>query len=147
MKLNLGGMRKREGYTIAGLWKGSDIKIDLESENWPWASEEIEDIRASHILEHIKEPYSFLSECYRILKPGARLTIIVPHWHSSFECLEHRWHWGEKAIESITNSNSTIFPHKFDLIETRVKRRRFMKWKKTEIVWVLEKPLEYLRHY
>lgn len=143
MKLDLGGMSERIGFTKVGLHKDSDIIIDLNSKNWNFKDNSIDEIRASHILEHMEDPYSFLNECYRIMKPNAIMLIKVPHSNSkgSFGCMEHRWHFNEYAIQSITTSNSTIFSHKFKLISTKVKRGRFLKWQKREIYWTIQKQL------
>jgi SAM-dependent methyltransferase len=41
----------------------------------------------SHVLEHLSDPYTVISECFRILRPGGRLIIITPNSQS----LGHRF--------------------------------------------------------
>jgi 2-polyprenyl-3-methyl-5-hydroxy-6-metoxy-1,4-benzoquinol methylase len=36
----------------------------------------------NHLIEHIKNPISFLQECHRILRPGGQLVVITPNSHS-----------------------------------------------------------------
>ena len=36
----------------------------------------------SHVLEHVPEPRSFLSECYRVMKQNSKLVIITPNTNS-----------------------------------------------------------------
>lgn len=33
---------------------------------------------ASHVIEHLNDPMSFLAECYRVIKPGGRIILITP---------------------------------------------------------------------
>lgn len=46
----------------------------------PFEDESVTDIFAGHYLEHLsrEEAALFMSECYRCLKPGGRLGIVVP---------------------------------------------------------------------
>ena len=46
-----------------------------------WADESVDEVYAGHFLEHLSKDTGaeFLRECYRVLKPGGRLGIVVPH--------------------------------------------------------------------
>ena len=81
MKLDLGcGNRKHEGYIGIDLEfkEGVDIVRDIEK-GLPFSDETIDEIYASHILEHLKELNFVMEECYRILKKDGMMRIIVPH--------------------------------------------------------------------
>jgi hypothetical protein len=63
--------------------------------SWPWAENSVEEAHASHFLEHLqkKERWHFFNELYRVLKPGAKVTIITPDWCSqrAYGDMTHEW--------------------------------------------------------
>jgi SAM-dependent methyltransferase len=98
MKLDLGaGKNKKEGFigvdSIA--FEGVDIVHDLTQTPWPFEDNSVDEIHASHFVEHLTAPQriAFVNECYRILKDGAKCTIITPHWASTraYGDLTHQW--------------------------------------------------------
>ncbi|MBN2006825.1 MAG: class I SAM-dependent methyltransferase [Anaerolineae bacterium] len=60
----------------------------LEEANFP--TETFDAVIASHVIEHIFDPISFLTHCYEILKPGGRLVMVTPNSKST-------GHWSYKA--------------------------------------------------
>ena len=97
MKLDLGaGKNKREGFLGVDVrpFDGVDIVADL-TQPWPWADGEVEEINASHIVEHFTAPQRihFVNECWRVLKPGGKVSVVVPHWAScrAYGDLTHQW--------------------------------------------------------
>jgi len=46
----------------------------------PWESATVSEIYAGHFLEHLEraEAADFLDECWRVLRPGGRLGLVVP---------------------------------------------------------------------
>lgn len=58
---------------------GVDIVMDLNTLPYPWADCSVDEIHASHVLEHLNNPMAVVIELRRVLKPGGRLTIIVPN--------------------------------------------------------------------
>ena len=58
--------------------RGLDVRdIPLEEINFPGESFDV--ILASHLIEHLNDPRSFLTETYRILKKGGYLFITTPN--------------------------------------------------------------------
>lgn len=51
---------------------------DLELK-WPWRDSSIEEVQAHDVIEHIADRIHFMNELWRVLKPGARATIITPN--------------------------------------------------------------------
>jgi len=89
MRLNLGcGSVKMEGYVNVDIRSdvNPDVVWDLEDFPYPWESDSITEIYTSHTVEHI--PYGkqdrMLSEFYRILKSGGKLTILCPDIEALF---------------------------------------------------------------
>lgn len=96
-KLDLGcGKRKREGFhgvdSIA--FEGVDTVADL-SQPWPWADESVDEAQSSHFVEHLTgtQRIHFFNELYRVMKPGAKASIVTPDW--SHACAygdpTHQW--------------------------------------------------------
>lgn len=86
MKLNLGcGLRKLEGYLNVDKFEECipDFVADLELLPWPWEENSIDEVVMRHVLEHLGERneiyLGILRELYRVCRPGARITITVPH--------------------------------------------------------------------
>jgi len=97
VKLDLGcGKSKREGFTGVDSrpFDGVDVVADLTGP-WPWADGEVEEIHASHFIEHLTAPQRihFVNEAWRVLKPGGKATLIAPHWGScrAYGDLTHQW--------------------------------------------------------
>lgn len=55
-----------------------DVQHDL-NEPLPFEDNRFSNIVAGEIIEHVLEPYKFLKECYRVLKPGGRLILTTPN--------------------------------------------------------------------
>lgn len=87
MKLNLGSSRRNFiGFTSVDIRKGADIVMDLNDPNWDFEDNSVEEIFTAHCFEHLMNPLRAIKECHRILKPGGKITIIVPNYigHDAF---------------------------------------------------------------
>lgn len=96
-KLDLGcGKNKREGFTGVDSrdFPGVDQVVDL-TKTWPWESDTIEEVNASHVVEHFTatERIHFANELCRVLVKGGKATVVVPHWAScrAYGDLTHQW--------------------------------------------------------
>lgn len=91
-----------DGLALAGV----DEVVDLFAYPWPWADNSVDEIWASHLVEHIPhaprviadmygedkarwgelEPlegfYAFFAECHRVLKPNGTIGIVAPYGKS-----------------------------------------------------------------
>lgn len=84
-RLDLGcGPHPKEGFTGVDqiAFPGVDIELDLRQYPWPWKDNSVDEVHSSHFVEHLtgKERVPFFNELYRVLKPGAKATIICPNW-------------------------------------------------------------------
>lgn len=89
MNLNLGaGGQVIPGYTAVDIETGEQHH-DLGRFPWPVPDGAIGEILASHILEHFNRHigYTFLCECYRILRPGGVLRLAVPDYDIFADCM------------------------------------------------------------
>jgi hypothetical protein len=98
MKIDLGcGPNKKEGFVGVDVinFPGVDVVLDAGKQPWPWENDSVEEIHSSHFIEHLDadERVHCVNEMYRVLKTGAKATIIVPHWASSraYGDLTHKW--------------------------------------------------------
>jgi SAM-dependent methyltransferase len=117
VKLDLGcGPNKREGFigVDSRAFPGVDVVLDLTKRAvlmsaetlseytldgvfaaWPWKDGEVEEVNCSHFVEHLTaaERIHFVNELFRVLKPGGKATIVVPHWnsHRAYGDLTHQW--------------------------------------------------------
>jgi hypothetical protein len=97
VKLDIGcGKNKKAGFhgVDAIEFPGVDTVLDVRVD-WPWEDNSIEEVHASHFLEHLtgEERVHFFNELYRVLKPGAGAMIIVPSWTSerAYGDPTHKW--------------------------------------------------------
>ncbi|MFH0892339.1 MAG: class I SAM-dependent methyltransferase [Candidatus Falkowbacteria bacterium] len=92
-KLNLGsGEDKKEGYVNMD-WNEltkPDIKHDLSEPPYPFTDGYFDMIEANHILEHLDNPFVIMKELHRLLKPGGRLIVRVPHFSRGMTHAEHK---------------------------------------------------------
>lgn len=72
-----------------------DVQLDINTPIWPWEDNSVDEVHCSHFVEHLDstERVHFVNELYRVLKPGAKATIITPHWSScrAYGDLTHKW--------------------------------------------------------
>lgn len=91
-KLNLGcGGDKKEGYINLD-WQGivrPDIEHDLNVLPYPFPDNYFDLIEAFHVLEHLDRPFAVMKELHRLLRPGGKLIIKVPHFSRGFTHAEH----------------------------------------------------------
>lgn len=84
MKLNVGGQqtigRFPIGWICVDILAGADIQQDISTTPLPWGANVADAVYCSHVIEHIWPwRHDFVvSEFYRVMKPGARLRVVVP---------------------------------------------------------------------
>lgn len=100
VKLDLGGgQNPREGFECVDLYEGAKHRVDLFKFPWPFADNSVDELNANHFIEHIPARevtaddltdqsrieflgqdmfFAFFDECWRILKPGAWMSLVWP---------------------------------------------------------------------
>ena len=85
LKLELGcGPSKTDGFTGMDLfdYEGVDIVHDMDSYPWPIDDGSCSEIKAIHLIEHIRDIRGFFCEITRIAAPNCRIVIVTPHFSS-----------------------------------------------------------------
>ena len=96
MRLDLGcGKNPKEGFVGVDCRDfGQAIVCDLRGD-WKWEDESVSEVHCSHFIEHLTGPerVHFFNELYRVLKPGAKATIIAPYYASerAYGDPTHQW--------------------------------------------------------
>lgn len=90
------GQAKQEGWIGIDISPGPGVDIvhDLFQIPWPIESESIDEIRCSHFFEHVpgKLRPAFMSEVWRILKPGAGAVFVTPRGYDrQVQDFSHEW--------------------------------------------------------
>ena len=85
LDLGCGDQFLRAGSEARGqVYQGLDIEdCDFEKDTFPVLDESIDVALAYSVIEHLRDPSIFLSECLRVLKPGGFLILEAPNWHFS----------------------------------------------------------------
>lgn len=115
---------------------GVDVVHDLDVFPWPFETESLDEVWASQVFEHVRDPVGFMREAHRILKPGGLLHITTPHWQSENAhtdpthlraCTERTWdYWclgsalhaqfGEQYAAGCTYTKESVARHADDLL-------------------------------
>lgn len=97
LKLDFGcGPRKADGFEGVDQFAmpGVDHVLDVRGA-WPWADASVDEAFSSHFVEHLtqQERVHFFNELHRVLKPGAKASIVCPNWSSAraYGDPTHRW--------------------------------------------------------
>jgi SAM-dependent methyltransferase len=59
----------------------------------PAAASDYDCVLSSQVLEHVYSPSSYLSECYRVLRPGGRLILSTHGLFEDHSCPDDYWRW------------------------------------------------------
>jgi predicted SAM-dependent methyltransferase len=81
MKLHIGGIEKKEGWKILNILTGPDVDFTGDiTDLSQFADASIEEIYASHVLEHVpqKKIFDTVKGMHRVLMTGGKLFVSVP---------------------------------------------------------------------
>jgi SAM-dependent methyltransferase len=96
MRLNLGsGGRPLPEYVnldVNPMAPGVNLVHDLDSYPWPFDSDTVSEVVMDQCLEHLVDQNRAMKEIHRILRPGGRAIISVPHftWQLAYADPTHR---------------------------------------------------------
>lgn len=114
-RLNIGcGPYKREDYINIDInpRQSPDILRDI-TRGLPFDDSSVDHIVASHFLEHLEvENFMWvLEECYRVLKPEAAISVVVPLME--FTTLDHKMFFTEDSFEILFRDADVYFNRRF----------------------------------
>ncbi len=92
-QLNLGcGQFPQKGFINADISMDTpaDIFFDLSKIPYPFKDNSFELVIAEHVIEHLENPFDVMKEICRILIPGGRIIIKVPHFSRGFTHPDHK---------------------------------------------------------
>jgi len=98
VKIDLGcGTKKKEGFIGCDRFAFDNVDhvVDLGQQRWPFEDASVDEAYSCHFVEHLTqlERIHFVNELHRVLKDGAKATIIVPSWSScrAYGDMTHQW--------------------------------------------------------
>jgi predicted SAM-dependent methyltransferase len=153
LKLHLGcGKNLKEGWVNIDLHKRADVRLDLR-ETLPFHDNTCSMIYSEHFLEHVDYPEpvtSLLKECYRVLKPGGVLSVVVPDIElvlrsyveggtEEYYAAQRKWHpeWCKTQMEHVNynfrQDNEHRFCYDFETLECLLKKCGFVEAQRRSI--------------
>lgn len=87
VKLNLGtGHRPKDGFYSVDLVEmdGIDVVADLNDGLPDLPDNSVDEIMTQHTLEHVQNFMPLMRELHRVVRPGGKITITVPHFSNVF---------------------------------------------------------------
>jgi predicted SAM-dependent methyltransferase len=113
-KLHLGcGQKRKEGWINVDQLTSvnPDIVLNLNSSNWPFADNSIDQIFSDNVLEHLDSPIRCMEECYRILKPGGCMESVVPFAMSAGALQDptHKSFWTDYTVYYFVKGHKANF--------------------------------------
>jgi 2-polyprenyl-3-methyl-5-hydroxy-6-metoxy-1,4-benzoquinol methylase len=127
----------RRGLEVSGIDKRSecidvlkdfDIRdSDIEHDKFPFDENSVDIVFSKSVLEHVSNADNFLSEIFRILKPGGLAVLMTPDWgtqHKIFwDDYTHVKAWTRKGLQN------ALKMHNFNQVECSLFRQLPLIWK------------------
>lgn len=113
-RLNVGcGTDIRSGWTNLDLLDhgGNDI-WDLNKVPWPFPDNHFDEVLCSHVLEHMVNFNTSITEIWRIMRPGALLHVRVPFFLSTkyYSEPDHRIPFGIRSFDNYEDVSGRRLP-------------------------------------
>ena len=65
---------------------GLDVRqCDLASDQFPYPDEYFDVVYHKSVLEHLYDPENLMRQTMRVLKPGGKIIILTPDWHTQWK--------------------------------------------------------------
>jgi ubiquinone/menaquinone biosynthesis C-methylase UbiE len=127
----------RRGFKTYGLDKHDDFfkmlkgytirECDIEKEPFPFEDNSMDIVFSKSVLEHVTNVDSFLTQTYRVLKPGGLAILMVPDWGTHYKTFwddySHVKAWTRKGLQN------SMKVYNFDRVKCRLFRQLPILWK------------------
>jgi SAM-dependent methyltransferase len=124
MKLHLGcGQKHFKGWlNVDGFSRKADKRFNFEKTPWPLKANSFDAVYSSHCLEHLDDTQKAMEEIWRVCKPGAKVTIRVPHFSSMFAFAPfHKKFFARGSMLYFTSSYHERYGKaNFEIVSTRI---------------------------
>ena len=110
----------------------ADVVHDLDQVPWPFETGEFHRIRCQDVIEHLDDIIQTMDELHRLLRPGGRVSIRVPHFSSvqAFTDPTHRHFFASGSFGYFTADSR--YPHytssHFRLVHCRLNLWKAYRW-------------------
>lgn len=129
LKLDLGcGNSKTEGFVGINIVPGNGVDVihDIDK-GLPYSDNEVDYIKAHYLFEHLINPQFVMGECWRVLKMGGGLELILPHFSNHLTwAIGHNTYYSYYGIvfSMITQPKGGIWERdyrgKFELLKGKI---------------------------
>jgi SAM-dependent methyltransferase len=94
----------------------ADVIHDLGVVPYPFADNEFDEIVSYHVIEHVPDVMAFVTELYRITRPGGKMKFVTPHYTNPDWASDptHRNHLNSYSFQYFTESRQ-LFPFYTDV--------------------------------
>jgi SAM-dependent methyltransferase len=110
----------------------ADLICDLNHPPYPFRDGAFDEIRLTHVIEHVADVIATIEELHRLARPGGLLRIETPHYtdFSSFCDPTHRWHLNSFSFRYFGERNGGFgYYSRVRLRERRVHVKLLRLWK------------------
>ena len=92
----------------------ADVVHDLDLYPWPLETGRFDQVICQDVIEHVSEPYRFMTEIHRVCKPGARVRLRTPHYSSAlaYGDASHQHYF---SVMTINTFAQPLFAHYTDV--------------------------------
>lgn len=94
--------------------------VNLENGKLPYKSEIFDVVYSKSVIEHMHDPLSFVTESFRVLKPGGILLILTPDWEANYKTFFDDF----THVRPMTRRSMNLLLSMLDPVETNTYRFR-----------------------
>lgn len=119
----------------------ADVIADL-NHPIPFTDNSFDEVRAVHLIEHVKDVMKTIAEMHRVAKPGGLIYLVTPH-HTDFSSWRdptHRWHLNTFSFQYYgTFHGERLWYTRLELRERSLHIEMARVWKYLGIQWLVNR--------